>query len=226
MAGLRDYVITENGARALNLKDGSSLYELWLDGPDAATPLRQLRKAMPEKCFFVQVTKDGGLIEAQHPWLQDEVQGPAAMKLFTPVSGDLLDVLTSGCHCAKSYVTVQGAENFDAEMSSMSSVIGAGFKLRAVNQLLPGISNTCEIQSIEVNKADAVAGLCEELGLSMQDVWAFGDDHNDVRMLQEAGWGVTMANATPAMSEVGKDSTEHTNDEDGVAKYLEEHLFA
>ena len=56
-------------------------------------------------------------------------------------------------------------------------------------------------------------------------VWAFGDDANDLRMLSEVGWGVRMANHLPALAGVGQDVTEFTNEEDGVAKYLEKHLL-
>mmetsp|Transcript_86235 Transcript_86235/g.241195 ORF Transcript_86235/g.241195 Transcript_86235/m.241195 type:complete len:98 (-) Transcript_86235:107-400(-) len=49
---------------------------------------------------------------------------------------------------------------------------------------------------------------------------------NDIRMLTEMGWGVRMLNHKPQLSDVGKDSTKFSNDDDGVARYLEEHILA
>merc|ERR1719213_1326100 len=43
-AGMREYVITENGARAVRISDGSAVYESWLEGPVAAQPLQRIRE--------------------------------------------------------------------------------------------------------------------------------------------------------------------------------------
>jgi hydroxymethylpyrimidine pyrophosphatase-like HAD family hydrolase len=51
-------------------------------------------------------------------------------------------------------------------------------------------------------------------------VLAFGDMPNDVPMMTWAGRSVAMANAHPAVREVADEVT-LSNDEDGVAAYLE-----
>ncbi|CAE8709737.1 unnamed protein product [Polarella glacialis] len=72
--------------------------------------------------------------------------------------------------------------------------------------------------------ADGLRGLCESVGISIGNVWAFGDDSNDLRMLSEMGWGVRMANHQPDLAGIGDDVTTFSNAEDGVAKYLQETL--
>ena len=52
---------------------------------------------------------------------------------------------------------------------------------------------------------------------------AFGDDFNDLGMLATAGWGVAMGNAIPEIKAAANDVTA-TNNEDGVARYLEKLL--
>ena len=61
------------------------------------------------------------------------------------------------------------------------------------------------------------------LGLDLSEVVAFGDDYNDLEMLQEAGCGVAMANA---VGEISASADQHTlsNEDDGVAWWLEKHL--
>lgn len=225
-AGMQRYVITENGARALQVEGGRALYELWLDGPEYGAAIRGIRQGSQSRCFFAQLTKGGGLIEEGHPWLQCEELALEARRFFASAVADIAEELHEGVKCAKCYVTVPSSEDFDATMAELKASAGTGWEVRPIKQLLPGITNTCELQSDRVNKADGLAGLCQAIGVQMQSVWAFGDDLNDLRMLQEVGWGVRMVNHGPALAGVGMDVTTHSNEEDGVARYLERHLLA
>ena len=71
-----------------------------------------------------------------------------------------------------------------------------------------------------VSKGNAVAKLCEELGLTAENVMAIGDEENDISMIKFAGIGVAMENAVPAVKEVANEITVD-NDHDGVAKVIE-----
>jgi Cof subfamily protein (haloacid dehalogenase superfamily) len=77
-----------------------------------------------------------------------------------------------------------------------------------------------EISAAGVTKAAGLAWLCEREGFTAQDVVAFGDMPNDLPLLAWAGRSVAMGNAHPAVREVADEAT-LTNDEDGVAVYLE-----
>ncbi|CAK0861571.1 unnamed protein product [Prorocentrum cordatum] len=183
-------VITENGARAIQVEGGRALYELWLDGPEYGAAIRGIRQGSQSRCFFAQLTKGGGLIEEGHPWLQCEELALEARRFFASAVADIAEELHEGVKCAKCYVTVPSSEDFDATMAELKASAGTGWEVRPIKQLLPGITKTCELQSDRVNKADGLAGLCQAIGVQMQSVWAFGDDLNDLRMLQEVGWGV------------------------------------
>ena len=71
-----------------------------------------------------------------------------------------------------------------------------------------------------VSKAATLAALAAARGVDRADVVAFGDMPNDVPLLTWAGHSVAMGNAHPAVREVADEVTS-TNDEDGVAAYLE-----
>jgi Cof subfamily protein (haloacid dehalogenase superfamily) len=77
-----------------------------------------------------------------------------------------------------------------------------------------------EISAAGVTKAAGLAWLCEREGYTAQDVIAFGDMPNDVPLLTWAGHSVAMGNAHPAVR-AAADEVTLTNDEDGVAAYLE-----
>jgi hydroxymethylpyrimidine pyrophosphatase-like HAD family hydrolase len=54
---------------------------------------------------------------------------------------------------------------------------------------------------------------------------AFGDSMNDESMILSAGIGVAMKNGLPSIRASAQYATERTNDEDGVAFFLEEHCL-
>ena len=69
-------------------------------------------------------------------------------------------------------------------------------------------------------KVNAIKHICEELGFSRENVAAFGDDMNDLDMIGYCGIGVAMGNALPEVRAAARFVTK-TNDEDGVAVFLE-----
>ena len=77
-----------------------------------------------------------------------------------------------------------------------------------------------EVTAPGVNKASALAELCEELGVAAAEVVAFGDHLNDLPMLTWAGRAVAVANAHPDVVDVADEVTA-SNDADGVALVLE-----
>jgi len=77
-----------------------------------------------------------------------------------------------------------------------------------------------EICPSGVTKAVGLAAVAERLGVAAADVLAFGDMPNDVPMLTWAGHGVAVANAHHEVLAVADEVT-LSNDEDGVARYLD-----
>lgn len=75
------------------------------------------------------------------------------------------------------------------------------------------------------SKLDAILHLTQKLDISLNDVLVFGDDINDMEMIQNCGMGVAMANALDCVKAAANRITT-SNDEDGVAVILEEVLFA
>ncbi|EJD43524.1 phosphatase YidA, partial [Auricularia subglabra TFB-10046 SS5] len=72
-----------------------------------------------------------------------------------------------------------------------------------------------ELVPTHINKARAVGELCEELGIDMRHVLAFGDGDNDASMLAAVGHGVAMGNAMPEPKRRAKYVTA-THNEGGV----------
>ena len=81
-----------------------------------------------------------------------------------------------------------------------------------------------EIVSKGIQKAKGVQEIANYLSIDQKDVIAFGDEHNDLELLDYAGWGVAMANSTDQLKGIANDVTPLSNQEDGLAVYLEKLL--
>lgn len=57
----------------------------------------------------------------------------------------------------------------------------------------------------------------------LDDIAAFGDDKNDMDMLRLCGREIAVANAIPELLGIADEVT-LSNDEDGVAKWIEQNL--
>ncbi|MGB5942331.1 MAG: Cof-type HAD-IIB family hydrolase [Leeuwenhoekiella sp.] len=79
-----------------------------------------------------------------------------------------------------------------------------------------------EITPKAIDKSKAITYLLDNhYGFEMNDVIAFGDNHNDETMLKNAGMGVAVANATPNVKDVAHTVSQFTNKENAVALMLE-----
>ena len=78
-----------------------------------------------------------------------------------------------------------------------------------------------EIMAKGISKAEAVKRFCAHLGISPEETIAFGDNFNDVEMLEAVGRSYVMGNAP---EEILRRFPYHTadNDHDGIADVLEQ----
>lgn len=81
----------------------------------------------------------------------------------------------------------------------------------------------CDIANIKSNKGIAVKKLLEILDIKKEEAIAIGDDNNDLPMFEQVGYKVAMDNAIDIVKE-NADEITLSNDEDGVAAYLEKLL--
>lgn len=77
-----------------------------------------------------------------------------------------------------------------------------------------------EITSSEVDKINAIKNLIKILNIDIKDVIAIGDNINDKKMIEEAGLGICMGQASEKIKEIANIVAEDNNN-DGVAKTLE-----
>ncbi len=82
-----------------------------------------------------------------------------------------------------------------------------------------------EIYSRTAGKGEGLKWLCDHLGVPTEDSYAAGDAMNDISMIEAAGHGIAMLNADPQVREKAEFITEYSNDEDGLARLIEQEIL-
>lgn len=83
--------------------------------------------------------------------------------------------------------------------------------------------NVIEIVKSGMNKAIGLQRVAEHFQVPTDRIIAFGDEDNDFEMIEYAGHGVAMGNAISELKTISNFVTK-TNEEDGIAHYIEEVL--
>ncbi|QOP40330.1 HAD-IIB family hydrolase [Sulfurimonas marina] len=73
----------------------------------------------------------------------------------------------------------------------------------------------------DADKAHGITSVSESAGFDLNNLSVFGDNLNDIGMFNLANTSVAVANAHDDVKKMADIVLQHSNDEDGVAKYLE-----
>ena len=144
----------------------------------------------------------------------------------------------------KSHPDVTVVEDLDAALLEDPIQVMFGGALAAMDALLPRLAQALgarvriertvypregvgllDVLHAEVNKAEALGYLQRLWGVPASETLAIGDNWNDHEMLCQAGLGLVMGNADPAMLELGLPVLP-SNDQDGVAHAIERYVLS
>ena len=100
-----------------------------------------------------------------------------------------------------------------------------------INEILPedlymvmAVDGLAMIMNKDSTKSKAVTALAVYWGIKQSEIAAFGDDLNDIDLLNHVGISIAMENALYNVK-AAADHICDTNDNDGVAKWLEENVL-
>lgn len=97
-------------------------------------------------------------------------------------------------------------------------------KLLPSYSIVPSSSRYVEVNAPGIDKGFAVRTICSLLGIDISDSICFGDYDNDLAMFAASGYAVAMGNA-PEHVKNAADEVCLTNDEDGLAAWIERNLL-
>ncbi len=209
---VRPLAVCVNGAAIYDPESDALIRSEPLTSEALAEACGRLRAAVPGVTFAVE--RDGGRSLAYEvdyaigPWEvdRDEVRSEPYGELVSRPAHKLL--VRAGA---------QPPDEFTARVGACLAGVA-----EATNSSSSGM---VEVSAAGVTKASGLAWVAQSLGVAAADVVAFGDMPNDLPMLAWVGLGVAMSNGHPAVRAAAHDVTAFSNDDDGVAAYLEA-LFA
>ncbi len=231
-ANLQCPVIGLNGA-VIYQEDGTILKEVTLSHEDTRILVQEIEKyhdnwdMMTSKGFFSlhfkeKFDKKVATFRENHPELSPEeleVEIDKLKKLFYAIDVSSVEEVLED-PSIKIYKVL--TSNYEAEDSLI--------EIKSyVEQELPNLVVTSSFKTnIEVTHKDAQKGIAlqyyaDTLGISMDEVFAIGDNSNDVSMLKLAGYSVAMGNANQEAMQTAKYQTDD-NKHGGVAKAIQQCL--
>lgn len=82
-----------------------------------------------------------------------------------------------------------------------------------------------EILPPDCGKGEAIEWLARYIGIAPETTMGFGDSMNDESMIRKCGFGVAMKNGNEQIKKLADFVTDKTNNEDGVADFLEKRVL-
>ncbi|TCD46566.1 Cof-type HAD-IIB family hydrolase [Streptococcus sp. X16XC17] len=223
----RPLAAIENILEELEL-DNEKEYSLAFNGGlvqnNAGQVLDQIGFTLEDIRDIRQVTKELGLpLDAIHGG--NAYLLPSAHESLYPTLGLLTYIPTPDEDLPQDTIFNKAVSACDAEyLDSQIPNIPAAFYDRF--EIFKSRSMLLEWSPKGVHKASGLAKLIEHLGLTRAEVMACGDEENDLTMIQWAGIGVAMGNASEHIKSVADVVALMTNDEDAVAWAIEQYVVS
>lgn len=130
--------------------------------------------------------------------------------------GDLKNLLRKDVTCILIHSPEENVEKIRQYLSNVHANIVDHRRWRAPWHVI-------EIIKTGINKAVGLEIIAKHYNIPQERMIAFGDEDNDLEMLQYAGCGVAMGNAIDEVKKIADEVTT-TNEEDGVARFLQSYL--
>lgn len=194
-----DCIANYNGA--MIYADGNLIAQNNIPYSDAITFMSQIYKVVPDinmSCYCEPYCYRGN-------------------KLINIVTNEILDesiMALTQCDFQRFRIVLNGYEKVNIEQ-----YISPSMRYQVT------INNTAIITSKEATKENAIKILMKHYNITSDCAISFGDDTNDIGMLQASGIGVAMGNALQEVKEAAAYIT-LTNDEDGVAEFIERYVLS
>jgi Cof subfamily protein (haloacid dehalogenase superfamily) len=204
------YLICSNGTIIQESNTGKIIWEIQLD-VETALAVYDLATA---EGFPVQVYEDDIMYVSKTNEYTRYDQKLTGLKQV--VAGDFHAVVKKGCN----KLLIPG----DPMLLQPLEILIRTY-LGSDITLFTSKSYFLEILPRETDKGTALAKVAEILGIEQRAVMAIGDSMNDEAMIRWAGLGVAMANGDDRIKKIADLVTEKSNDEDGVADFIEQRIL-
>ncbi|MBS4456889.1 Cof-type HAD-IIB family hydrolase [Tuanshanicoccus lijuaniae] len=202
------YIISFNGAVITKMDDETELYSQRLDVTEQRAIIDYLQ-AQP--LSVISYTEDEIIIDAENDYSHIEGELTGIPYRYSPehiASIDTPQLKFIGVGDPAIVQTVDQDLNGKFGQSTYATTSKPYFM---------------EFMHRDVSKGDAIKKLVAHLGYTVEQVVACGDGNNDASMIEVAGVGVAMANATEYLKSLADEVTK-SNDEDGLVVVMDKYF--
>ncbi len=206
-----EYAITSNGAAVYEIRDKKCLRSYKLTAESVKTIL-ELTKDMPVTYeAFIE-----GRAYAGSEYIHNPVKFGATKEAihYIQTTRTLIDDITGFIRQHVNELDSMDIIVKDADMKE--KVCDAIYKETQDVYITSSVKQLVEISYKDAGKKSGVKFLADRLGVSKEEIAAFGDADNDKDMIEYAGYGIAVANASASLKEKA-DYITLSNDEDGIA---------
>lgn len=203
------YVIVCNGGEIYDYEKKEIIYQNELENESMITLYHMAEK------YDVQlsINAEGDRI------VKDPTNIPTDIVLQEPIEHFVKKKVIT--QCIFSSTTLEKIKKIKEEVNLLGNVEIANLSKCLVDSKLPEEQPFfLDIASKDSSKGNAIKKLCEYLKIDLKDTVAIGDSYNDLTMFEVVGHRVVMGNAPEDIKKVADEVTD-TNNNDGVAKFLE-----
>ncbi|MDR3128714.1 MAG: Cof-type HAD-IIB family hydrolase [Tannerellaceae bacterium] len=205
------FIMAYNGGQIVDTRTSESLFDRRID----AQMLPQLHKTVRKYGCSLFIYRDDTLItdapDDIHVATEATLNGMKLLKVD--------DFTTLSDYCPHECI-VSGSEKALDELSDRWAK-----RLAGTADVFLSETFFLEFVPPSVNKGDSLAFLIGLLGLEREEIMTIGDGVCDIPMLQLAGIGVAMANATDAVKRCA-DFITSSNEDEGLAVAIEQHIMS
>lgn len=206
------YIITSSGGNIYDYKENKILY---VNEMDKKAIIKLYEIANPEDVRFIMNVGEGRVVnKVKHPDQEKKLEEDIRKFVY---KNDIVQCTIADSNFDKIKKLIPKIENVkNVEIKNRhKSLLDDKFK--------DDKTVFCDVANINSNKGNAVKKLLEILNIQKEDTIAIGDDNNDLSMFEQVGYKVAVDNAIDIVKEKADEIT-LSNDEDGVAIYLEKLL--
>lgn len=206
------FILSYNGGQIINMQTGELLFERRIDPKEIPYLEKQANKRN-----FALLTYHKDTIVANRTDMLYVREEAARNRMKLEEAADFAARITfAPCKC----MLVSEDEEALAALESLLKK-----RLNGALDVFRSEPYFLEVVPPQINKADTLGVLMEKLAVPPEAVMAVGDGVCDVGMIQMAGLGVAMGHADERVKRCA-DYTTASNEEDGLARAVEEHIVA
>ena len=209
-----EYIVTSNGAHVTELATMKTIYENYLTSHAVEEVVRVLRGT-----GFSIETFVGGRAYIDKAEYEDVVANGSTYRDADYIKSTrnpiphICDYMIENKHqienISVNFEFIEDKEKWEKILGQINDIT-----------LTSSFQHNFEIGGANTSKAEALRFLMRKLDVKAEELMACGDSPNDIEMINLAGIGVVVGNASEEMKSLA-DYVTDTNDNDGVAKAIE-----